>query len=70
MGFLDTLGKVAGDVVKSGIEDVKKRNEKIQLYKDRYDRYDDRKLKDMYKTSHGEAKMACALLLKERGYSN
>lgn len=70
MGFLDTLGKVAGEVVKNGIEDLNKKNEKIQYYKERNDRYDDKKLYDKYKTSHGEEKMACALLLKERGYGN
>ena len=68
MGSMDKLGQFAGEVVKSQIEDVKKRTERIQRYKEMYDKYDDKRLYQEYKRSSDERKVACALLLKERGY--
>ena len=44
--------------------------ERIERYKEQYDRLDDEHLIRKYKSSTGEQKMACAMLLKERGYGS
>lgn len=52
------------------IEDVEKKKENIQSYKEQYKRFDDERLLREYKRSSGERRIACAMLLKERGYRN
>lgn len=66
MGFLDGLakaGKAAYDVTASKME-------RVQEYKYEYASLSDEQLMRKYKSSTGERKYACAMLLKERGYGN
>ncbi|MGO5024658.1 hypothetical protein ACTQ4E_16600 [Lawsonibacter sp. LCP25S3_G6] len=60
MGFLD--------VAKKGYEALQEKRERIEHYKQLYDRLDDKALYQKWKSSHGDASFACLLLLKERGY--
>lgn len=47
-----------------------KRQETIMKYKEQYDRYDDDRLIRKYRSStSGESKIACGMLLRERGYN-
>ncbi|KSV59507.1 hypothetical protein [Acetivibrio ethanolgignens] len=70
MSFFNSMGKVAVACGKHIIEDAEKRNKRILKYKDRNNKYDDQKLMEKYRHSSGEEKIACAMLLKERGYGN
>lgn len=66
MGFFDVL-KDAGKAI---LDNAKERQEKILHYKEMFADYDDQSLFRKYKSSTGEMKLACAMLLKERGYGN
>lgn len=66
MSLWDGLKSIGSAVVES----VKARQERIEHYKEIYDRLDDEALLRKYRASSGEAKYACAILLKERGYGN
>lgn len=64
MGFADFLKDVGSSVHTN----IQKRNEKIQQYKERYERYDDDFLKKAFKNSSGEKMLAIGMILRERGY--
>ena len=66
MTFWDGVKK-AGEM---GYQAVQEKRERIEHYKERYDRLDDKALYQKWKTSTGDAKLACVFLLKERGYIN
>lgn len=66
MGFLNTIGKG----LQFGAEQLKKNKAEVEDYKAQYERYDDRRLMEMFQSSSGSRKLACGLLLKERGYGN
>lgn len=66
MGFLD-VAKKAGQL---GYEALQEKRERIEQYKIRYDRLDDEALYRRWKSSTGDAKLACLFLLKERGLLN
>lgn len=74
VGFRDFAKGVAwvGMVaVQTTYEDAQRKMERIERYKERYDRLDDETLMRKYKSaSSGEARMACGMLLKERGYGS
>lgn len=70
MGFWDKLGEIAGESLKSSVDEMKKKRARIERYKERYDSYDDHSLIEKYKSSSGEEKIACGMLLKERGYGD
>ena len=57
MGVLDSLGSYIND-----------RNEEFYEIREKYDRYDDERLKREFKRASGRKKMIIASLLKERGY--
>lgn len=65
MGFLNILEKG----IKAGMGKAQKYKEDVEKYKMQYDRYDDRRLMELFKSSTGARKIACGLLLRERGYS-
>lgn len=54
--------------LKAGIDKAQQNKEEIEKYKMEYDRYDDRRLMELFRSSSGTRKMACGLLLRERGY--
>lgn len=60
------------DVVKGvgnyAVKTMQDKQEKVLKYKDKYEMYDDEQLFKMYKTTTGDAKLACAWILRERGY--
>ena len=64
IGFLDLLGAI----FQYGIEKSQENKEQVEKYKAQYERYDDEQLKKKFLSSSGACKMACGLLLKERGY--
>lgn len=66
MGFLD-VAKKAGQL---GYQALQEKRERIEQYKARYDRLDDQALYKKWKSSSGDAKLACLFLLKERGLLN
>ena len=66
MGFLD-VAKKAGQL---GYQALQEKQEHIEHYKAMYDRLDDKALYRKWKSSTGDAKFACLLLLKERGYGS
>lgn len=66
MGLLD-VAKKAGQL---GYEALLEKQERIEKYKVRYDHLDDATLFRKLKTTTGDAKLACMLILKERGYGN
>ena len=66
MGFLD-VAKKAGQL---GYEALQEKRERIEQYKIRYDRLDNEALYRRWKSSTGDAKLACLFLLKERGLLN
>lgn len=57
MGVLDSLGSYIND-----------RNEEFYEIREKYDRYDDERLKREFKRASGRKKMIIASILKERGY--
>lgn len=67
MGF----GEFLGNLAKGAIDNLQEKSARIKQYKARYERYDDKCLFRLYKSSSSmERKLAIALLLKERGYDN
>lgn len=68
--FLSKAAKVGMDVVQTTAENARAKMERIERYKARFESLDDRELIRKYKSTSGEQKMACAMLLKERGYGN
>jgi len=73
MGFGDFAKKAAKaglGAVQAGADAMQAKMERIERYKEQYDRLDDKHLIRKYKSSTGEQKMACAMLLKERGYGS
>lgn len=66
MSFWDGVKTVGGAVV----QQMNEKQERVSRYKDRYDSLDDPALIKRYKGSTGDAKYACALLLRERGYGS
>lgn len=54
--------------LKAGIDKAQRDKEEVEKYKKAYDRYDDRRLMELFRSSSGARKMACGLLLRERGY--
>lgn len=69
MDFKSFLGKAAqfGMAV---AEQAQAKKDSIERYKSEYDLLNDKELIRKYKSTSGDQKMACAMLLKERGYSN
>lgn len=67
MGFWDgvkAVGKFIGDA-------VEKRKQRIMETKERYSHYDDDYLLRKYRnTSDSDVRIACGMLLKERGYTS
>lgn len=70
MGFFKKLYDIVADVVEESRKSMEKRYQKIQFYKEKYKDYDDERLKEEYKRSSDEKKIALTALLKERGYFN
>lgn len=68
--FVSKAAKVGIDVVQTTAENAKAKMERIESYKARFESLDDRELMRKYKSTSGEQRMACAMLLKERGYGN
>ena len=66
MGIWDGIKK-AGQM---GAQAIQEKQANIERYKLRYERLDDESLIQKYKSSTGDARLACMLLLKERGYGN
>jgi len=64
MGFFD-ISKKVGDAVR---DEVNRKAETMERHKQRFDRLDDESLIKKYQSTSGEEKLACAMLLKERGY--
>ena len=64
MSFWDGV-KVVGNAI---LESVQNQQESIMHYKELCDRYDDERLLKQYKSSTGDRKIACGMLLRERGY--
>lgn len=66
MGFWDgvkAVGKFLGEA-------AEKRRQRIMDAKERYSRYDDEYLISKYRgTSDSNVRLACGMLLKERGYN-
>lgn len=62
--------KVGMDAVQTVAEQVQERAQRIEKYKERFGPMDDRTLIQKYRSTSGEEKMACAMLLKERGLLN
>ena len=50
------------------LEGMNAQQERVRSYKAKYENYSDDELIRRYKSASGEAKMACASLLRERGY--
>lgn len=72
MGFKDGLkafGAVVGHEVCSDIGRNLDRLNKIDSYMDYYGSYSDEELMREYRRASGDKKIACAKLLKNRGYS-
>lgn len=74
MGFSDFLkgvARVGVAAVQTTYEGAQKKMERIEQYKERYDGLDDQALMRKYKSaSSSEERMACGMLLKERGYGS
>lgn len=74
MGFSDFFkgaARVGMAAVQTTCEDAQRKMERIERYKERYDGLDDQALMRKYKSaSSSEERMACGLLLKERGYGS
>ena len=68
--FVSKAAKVGIDVVQTTAENAKAKMERIESYKARFESLDDRELMRKYKSTSGEQRMACAMLLNERGYGN
>ena len=68
--FLGKAAKVGMDVVQTTAEQAQAKMQRVERYKAQFESLDDRELIRKYKTTSGEQKMACAMLLKERGYGN
>ena len=68
--FVSKAAKVGIDVVQTTAENAKAKMERIESYKARFESLDDRERMRKYKSTSGEQRMACAMLLKERGYGN
>lgn len=66
MTFLDGVKK-AGQL---GYQALQEKQERIERYKAQYDRLDDKTLYKRWKSSTGDAKLACLFLLQERGCLN
>ena len=67
MSLWDGIREVGGFVK----EAAQQRQERIMRYKVSYSNLDDKELFRRYKnSSNGEIKIACGLLLKERGYGS
>lgn len=64
--------KIDWDRLESIINDthasMQEKMEIINRYKEEYDRFDDQKLIKKFKSSSGNQKTACRMILKERGY--
>lgn len=60
--------QVGACAAKSVADSAKQKVERINMYKERYDTLDDAALIKKFKSSSGEQRMACAMLLRERGY--
>lgn len=61
MGFLVNAAKWVGKQMQAKMERVNK-------YKQQYERYDDYKLMRLYDEEYGERKAAIGMVLRERGY--
>lgn len=57
MGIFDSIGGYTS-----------KKKDQFTEYREKYDRYDDERLKKAYMQASGVKKMAIGTLLKERGY--
>jgi len=66
MSLWDGLKKAGSAAYGSATE----RARKIQEYMDKYDCYDDDRLKDLYRNSTGDKKIAITKLLRQRGYGD
>lgn len=72
MGFKDGLkafGAVVGHEVCADINRTINRLSKIDAYMDHYGSYSNEELLREYRRTSGDKKIACAKLLKNRGYS-
>ena len=73
MGFGDFFNKavkVGVSYAQSELESVQRKMEQIERYKEQYRGCSDEELVEKYRNSSGERKIACAKLLKERGYGS
>ena len=66
MSFWNGLGKVA----EMAFDSMQEKAANIQLYKDQYERLDDKELIEKMKSTSGNRKLACISLLQDRGYGN
>lgn len=60
--------QLGASAAKSVADSAKQKVERINMYKERYDTLDDAALIKKFKNSSGEQRMACIMLLRERGY--
>ena len=69
MGFWDTAKKVGKSVVEYEKDEIRKKLNEIQKYRDRYERYDSEELKKiaMRSSTPPFAKMAIKQILVDRG---
>lgn len=66
--FAKKAAQLGASAAKSVADSAKQKVERINMYKERYDVLDDAALIKKFKSSSGEQRMACAMLLRERGY--
>ena len=73
MSFFEKIGKVAKvvgnealDIAQDAMRDMQRKRERIDHYKEIYDRYSDEELKKKLNSTNDERKMAIIELLKER----
>lgn len=64
MGFLDTLGRLGG----AAMEKLEKRCQEIERYREEYRNLSDEALRKKIKHTSGAEQVACAELLRKRGY--
>ena len=66
--FAKKAAQLGASAAKSVADSAKQKVERINMYKERYDTLDNAALIKKFKSSSGEQRMACIMLLRERGY--
>lgn len=64
------IWKSVENILYKAVGDIEKKKKNIEDYKELYKRYDNDRLLREYRRSSGECRIACGMLLKERGYEN